>query len=275
LGISKKIRENERYFRNIGKYLLQRLRGRRIEKPPILLLGCGHSGTTVLLRLIGAHSNIYGVSYESRVFEYENFKLGLTTRIWNREAVVQGKHRWAEKTPMHVRLIDRIFARYPDARIIFMVRDGRDVTVSMRKRFGEFQTGLERWVEDNQCGLRWKDDPRVMLLRYEDLVKHYDETMPKICAFIDEPFEANLIDYHQERAYIFGKERRGQEIVNPGSGEGEDHKYYRNWQVNQKLFDGSGKWVEEMSDEEKAAFKANPEAMRLMAELGYAEDDNW
>ena len=252
MGISKKIRQNERYLKNTGKYLLQRLRGHRIGKPPILLLGCGHSGTTVLLRLIGAHSNIYGVPYESRIFEYENFKLGLTTRIWNREAVARGKHRWAEKTPMHVRLIDRIFARYPDARIVFMVRDGRDVTVSMRKRFGDFLTGLDRWVEDNRLGLAWQDDPRVMRVRYEDLVKRYDETMPRICAFIDEAFEEGLINYHEEQAYIFGQERRGQAITNPGSGEGKDHKYYRNWQVNQKLFDGSGKWVTEMTDDEKA-----------------------
>lgn len=270
MGLTAKLLRNERFLPTTWAYLRNRARGERIAAAPIFVVGCGHSGTSVLLRLLGAHSKIFGVPYESRVFTHPGIKQRLTTMIWNRDTVARNKHRWVEKTPIHVRMIDRIFARYPDARVLFMVRDGRDVAVSMRKRFGEFDQGLSRWVEDNREGLAWVGDPRVLLLRYEDLVKHYDDTMPRVCEFIGEDFEEGLNAFHETPAYIFA-----QTVRNPGSGSGRDHKEYRNWQLNQKLFDGSGKWLKEMTEDEKRCFKADPEAMRLLEEFGYDSGENW
>ena len=270
MGLTAKLLKNERFLLCTWKYLQQRWRGYQIETAPIFLVGCGHSGTSVLLRLLGAHSKIYGIPYESRVFRHPGIKQRLTSMIWNRNTVAQKKHRWVEKTPMHVRMIDRIFARYPDARVLFVVRDGRDVTVSMRKRFGEFEKGLKRWVDDNRHGLAWTNNPRVMLVRYEDLVKNYDDIMPQICSFIGEAFEEGLVNYHQTPAYIFSDNVR-----KPGSALGKNHKYYRNWQINQALFDGSGKWLKEMTAEEKARFKSDKDAMQMLIDLGYAEDSDW
>ena len=270
MGLTAKILRNERFFLYTWQYFQQRCRGHRIEAAPIFLVGCGHSGTSVLLRLLGAHSKIYAVPYESRVFTHPDLKQRLTSMIWNRNTVAQRKHRWVEKTPLHVRMIDRIFTRYLDAKVLFVVRDGRDVAVSFRKRFGDFEKGIRRWVDDNRQGLSWTHDSRVMTVRYEELVKQYDETMPRICRFIGEAFEEELIDYHETPAYIFSKRVR-----NPGSGSGKDHKDHRNWQINQKLFDGSGKWIEEMTEEEKASFKTDKDAMQMLIDFGYVTGDDW
>lgn len=140
----------------------------------------------------------------------------------------------------------------------------------MRKRFGDFEKGLRRWFDDNRQGLTWTNDPRVMQVRYEDLVKRYDETMQRICTFIGEAFEEGLTDYHETPAYIFSTR-----VKDPGSGSGKDHKDYRNWQINQKLFDGSGKWIKEMTEEEKVCFKADEDVMQMMIDFGYATDDKW
>ena len=270
MGLTAKILRNEKFFRDTWGYFRQRGRGHRVDAAPIFVLGCGHSGTSVLLRLLGAHSKIYGVPYESRVFTHPGLKQRLTMKIWNRNTVAHQKHRWAEKTPLHVRMLDKIFAMYPEARVLFVVRDGRDVSVSIRKRFGSFEKGLRRWVDDNRQGMNWIEDPRVMEVRYEDLVKQYDETMPRICSFIGEEFEQGLVDFHETPAYMFS-----QGVNNPGSGSGKDHKAYRNWQINQKLFDGSGKWKKEMTEEEKLQFKADRDAMQLLTGFGYASGEDW
>jgi len=46
----------------------------------------------------------------------------------------QGTDRWAETTPVHVLHVPDIKATIPDALFIHVVRDGRDVAVSMMKQ---------------------------------------------------------------------------------------------------------------------------------------------
>ena len=94
--------------------------------------------------------------------------------------------------------------------------------------------------------------------------------MRRICQFIGEAFEEELIAYHETPAYIFSKG-----VKNPGSGSGKDHKEYRNWQINQQLFDGSGKWVKEMTEVEKTSFKADKDAVQMLINFGYTTGNDW
>ena len=45
--------------------------------------------------------------------------------------------------------------------------------------------------------------------------------------------------------------------------------------MNQKLFDGSGKWIKEMTETEKARFKADKGASQLLIDFGYATNSDW
>ena len=54
-------------------------------------------------------------------------------------AASQGKSRWLEKTPAHVFHIEQLVSGFPNARIIHVIRDGRDVSVS-RKQLGWVNT---------------------------------------------------------------------------------------------------------------------------------------
>jgi hypothetical protein len=85
-----------------------------------------------------------------------------------------------EKTPRHQFYAERILRRFPEARLVEVVRDGRDVCVSMAARpRGERWPPRDRrdqvatWVEYVERGRRLAADPafrgRVLQVRYEAL----------------------------------------------------------------------------------------------------------
>ena len=45
----------------------------------------------------------------------------------------------------------------------------------------------------------------------------------------------------------------------------------RNWQVNQPIFDGRGRWQKEMTPQQKEIFKQK--AQQYLVQFGYANDD--
>jgi hypothetical protein len=60
--------------------------------------------------------------------------------------------------------------------------------------------------------------------------------------------------------------------MKPPSAHEAQHRQYRNWQINQPLFDGRGKW-KRMTSEEKRMVKEI--AGHMLVECGYVGDNNW
>ncbi|WP_160300701.1 sulfotransferase family protein [Kiritimatiella glycovorans] len=258
----------EKPVRSAREYLRNRSRGLRCDRPPVFIVGCGHSGTSLMLRIVDMHSSIYGVPFESRVLLRSRFKIRMAEALWRKNAVAAAKRRWAEKTPAHVYCIDRIFRIWPQARVILMRRDGRDVAVSLRERWGDFDRAVHRWIEDNRAGDAWCGDPRVFELRYEDLVRDFEPRMREVMTFLGERFEEGLADFHTQTT-VYGGESAGirkQPDLPP-------NRALRKAQLRNPLYDGSGRWRDEMSADEKCRFKER--AGDLLIDLGYAGDLNW
>jgi hypothetical protein len=112
----------------------------------------------------------------------------------------RGKSRWGDKTPFYTSDIDVIRRIFPDAKIVHLVRDGRDVLVS--------QKSIE-WMSGNLPKLvldwRWKATIAhkvgaaigrdFLEVRYEDLVCRPEEILRRTCAFLDEEYEPAMLDY--------------------------------------------------------------------------------
>jgi len=62
-------------------------------------------------------------------------------------------------------------------------------------------------------------------------------------------------------------------VIKPNKYDQSTHAQYRNWQINQNIFDGRGKWKVKMNDYEKAVFKRL--AGNMLIEYGYAENNDW
>jgi hypothetical protein len=95
--------------------------------------------------------------------------------------------RWAEKSPANVFYFQEILAHFDDVRLIHLIRDGRDVVTSMHpKRDDRPWVSPRRWVEAVTTGLAVDSDPRVLAVRYEDLVADCEKTMRRILDHVGE-----------------------------------------------------------------------------------------
>jgi hypothetical protein len=182
-------------------------------KPPILIGGCGRSGTTLLLSILSAHPRIYCFPQETRVFcptayeERPNLKAPieinkLFSHISFKQALYlffKRYHRYCEKTPRNILFFDQLLKIHDSKiKLIHIVRDGRDVITSRHPLNPSiFWVDKERWIYEVSEGLQFQNHPNVFTLRYEDLVLKYQEVIKQVMAFIGEDFDPQLIHWYK------------------------------------------------------------------------------
>ena len=151
------------------------------------ICGCGHSGTSLLANMFAAHPEVYVPLRETSAF-LSRRRAWLRLQRLKLELLLSRRRHMVEKTPRHVRVVERIRRMVPGARFIFIVRDGRDVTASFVKRGRSVAAGAERWIADNERVAAERDSPDAIVLRYEDLVSRPKEELERLCAFLGLPY---------------------------------------------------------------------------------------
>ena len=204
---------------------------------PIFVVGHPRSGTTMLASMLGRHTSIsmppetmffYDV-YGDCLSDRESYvdKAMASKRIQDlgldREELLQefdfcecsmkgllqsllslycrksGKVRPGEKTPLHLLWISTIVEWFPEAKIVCIVRDGRDVISSLLN---------VPWSHDNiykHC-FDWKRNillveklsstmpGQFMFVKYEDILFHPERELKKVCHFISEEFQPAMLE---------------------------------------------------------------------------------
>ena len=143
----------------------------RLPLPPIFVVGCPRSGTTWVQELLRAHPAVAGPEKETAIFialrslftnpaladVVGRRELVAIVRRFARElfadylaAHAPDASRFIEKTPLHADHLDVIGELFPEAYILGVYRDGRDVVRSL----GEVDAGVKdtataarRWVD--------------------------------------------------------------------------------------------------------------------------------
>jgi hypothetical protein len=138
------------------------------------------------------------------------------TELFDLHGEVKGKRLVGEKSPGYVRHLPTLHALWPDTRIVHLIRDGRDVCLSVlnwKKRdstAGHFPT----WAEDpvTTCALWWDwhvrlgreaaallGPQRYYELRYESLVADPERESGKLAAFLGLPYDPAMVRFHEGR----------------------------------------------------------------------------
>lgn len=203
------------------------------DMPLIFIGGVPRSGTTLMRAMLDAHPDVR-CGQETRVIprilqlrshwlksEKESLRLqeaGITKEVMN-SAIAQfcleiiAKHgepapRLCNKDPLTLKMGTYVIELFPNAKFLFMVRDGRATVHSIISRkvtitgfdLTNYRQCMTKWnhaieVMHNQCKEIGKE--RCMMVYYEQLVLHPEEWMRKILNFLDVPWNDSVL-HHEE-----------------------------------------------------------------------------
>jgi hypothetical protein len=186
------------------------------------------------------------------------------TAIFDAYGERQHKKLVGDKTPAYVRSIPDLHGLFPEAKFVHIIRDGRDVALSLINWAKSPRVVGERfatWFEDpvSTAALYWEWSVRLGRetgldlqnlyheVRYESLVDQAAETSAELCQFLELPYDPAMIRFHV-----------GRTVSEPGL----DAKHA--WlPVTAGLRD----WRRDMRHEDVERFEAS--AGELLDELGY------
>jgi hypothetical protein len=150
---------------------------------------------------------------ESKSVRYDRF----VARIFDLYAARRGKQLAGDKTPGYVRRIKRLYEVWPRARFVHIIRDPRDVCLSMLDwNMGEQTAGQDgTWDTDPaiSTALYWRycvavgrEDAAAWLgpslyheVRYEDLVSSPERELQQICKFLCLPYAEGMTRFYEGR----------------------------------------------------------------------------
>ena len=137
--------------------------------------------------------------------------------VYNQKLQQQRKQIFVDKTPRYYQVLSFLDQLFPDAKKIWLVRNPFDVAASyaatwqvpVAELVGE---SLSPNSLDLTIGLRnyaryFRGQKNTFEIRYEDLVGNAPESLQRLCAFLDVPYEPGLEDYDRADGFSAMKEQ--------------------------------------------------------------------
>ena len=302
------------------------------SREKFFVMGHARSGTTLLMRLLRLHEEVH-CNYQAHFFSRKPMLKSLVdspdieewltrkSNRWNqgrdlsplvlraaadfimeRDAVREGKHIVGDKSPsstIHGQVVRDTHLIYPDAKIIYIVRDGRDVLISERFRnfveeskfltsddkriisdlrtdsapFSDGRRSIFTEASIRNIAKRWVDDlneidseskrlygENYISLRYEDMLSKPFAELSRLWKFL----AVKNIDTTLEQKLL-------QEM---SSNPDEEWQAQRNEGIASFLPKGqAGNWQRLFTARDKALFKEI--AGDVLVKWGYEKDLNW
>ena len=183
-----------------------------------------------------------------------------------------GKSRWGDKTPLYCLELNAIRRLLPEARFIHIIRDGRDVALSLRRMWfspgHETETQAAYWrkcvLSARRAGI---GHPDYLEVRYEDLILNTRATLERVCRHSNLSYDNAMLSYYT-RTPARLREHKGR--TNPdGTTLLTTEQRLRQQERTTEPPDPACvfAWKRSMSTEERARFQLV--AGDLLEELGY------
>jgi hypothetical protein len=172
----------------------------------------------------------------------------------------QGKRRWGDKSPYYVVAMERIHGQLPEASFVHVIRDGRDVALSINPLWFGPETVAEAarmWVDTLASAREQaRSLPRYLEVRYEDLVREPAATLRRVCDFVELAWEPSMLDYHRGAAERIASETASQALPGGGALSRERRMAIHRYVGLPPQADRTERWRREMSGADLRTFEA-------------------
>ncbi len=195
-------------------------------RTPVFLVGFPRSGTTLLDQILSSHSGIVCleesehfsdalsevIAEPARALEIESLNAAELAKIresyWRRVEAPVGSIV-VDKYPLNIVVLPLIKRVFPEAKIIFAMRDPRDVVLSCFQQRFTINAAMAQFLELGRAGAYYDQVMSLFELcrarleldlhqvRYEDVVGDLDSTARALCGFLGVPFEAAMLNYRE------------------------------------------------------------------------------
>ena len=126
-----------------------------------------------------------------------------------------GRSITCEQTPKNIFYIQELLSHFPNAKIIHMVRDSRDVLLSQKNKWKRGFLGASKiplretirsymnyhpitsakfWNSAVLHGNKMEENPRVIKIKFEELLQNPQEKIMELCDFIEIPFDKKMLE---------------------------------------------------------------------------------
>ena len=255
---------------------------------PLFLIGAPRSGTTILTRLLNAHSEIL-LTNETAVFLQLNDMIAKSDagvragilfgkvyhRLWARhlrgharqlietfyEKIAKQESKtdikyWGEKHPHLNACLPLVSELYPEATYIYAVRDPRDVACSIaemngvpvRKALGNWR----RFADTYEAFVESLPPEKLVVVKYEHLVSDYERVLSKLVSALGLGMDDDF------RQYI--SENKDRDSHNPGDSA-----------VLNYSEKSARRWTRDMSNEDLVHVQST--CSEFLSRYGYSEDE--
>ncbi|MBU1188764.1 MAG: sulfotransferase [Gammaproteobacteria bacterium] len=220
---------------------------------PLFLMGFPRSGTTLLEQMLIAHPDIDSVEENDNLADLHDLLLQANKPLqtvmalppeqleeyrrsyWQRLDAVHAQtgeaHAQAgvviDKLPLNSVLLPVIAVLFPEAKILFAVRDPRAVVFSCWQQLFDLNEAMVHFLSlqdsvayyDLVMQLASASLARLpvdcLLLRHETLLQQPEKTLREVLAFIDQPWNEQVLDHRQRGGNRFIDTPSAQQIRKP------------------------------------------------------------
>ena len=222
-------------FDKLGElYTREWLQGRgpgNEDSSPIFIIGQPRTGTTLVERIITAHSAVHSagelqqfgncIRRMTRYDRQERFAPDLFSKAADIESQALGTQyllrtrrlrgtlpRFVDKLPYNYLFLPHILAALPNAKIIHLVRDPRDACFSVFKQLFadayphsyDLEEMARHFVRYHRLMATWRErfPDRFLDVRYEDVVVNLEDNARRILQYLELPWEEACMAFHKQ-----------------------------------------------------------------------------